>query len=320
MKNNWPFLLKRMYKFGNILWHFFVYDDKNNKNQEGMKLKINFIAILSVCLWGMSSCSSSNDDKISDGTSIPEQVVETAFLAKYPGAMDAKWEAKGNFREVDFKLAGVDYEAWFSKSGTWLQAEHAIVYESLPSAVKLSIDNSINYPPTSWMPDNQVEMTEMLDYPDWYAVELKNGNQEVTLWIDGGGNEVKEVVEDYSGSDIPARIGSFILQKYPQAVIVEAVKLTNETFEAVTLDAEKVKIVFFDRAYNWNHTAWFVTRTEVPEAVLDVLSGEAYSGYTIEQIQYWQNPDREYYHFLLVKNGGSDLTVNVSATGDIVFN
>lgn len=285
-----------------------------------MKLKMTFIAILSVCLWGLTSCSSSNNDEIGDGTSIPERVVEAAFLAKYPGATDARWEAKGNFRKVDFELADVGYEAWFSKSGTWLQGEHSIVYESLPAVVKLSIVNSVNYPPTSWMPDNSVEMLEILHFPIWYGVELKNGNQDVTLWIDGDGNETKDVVEDYSGREVPALISSFISKEYPQAVTVEVEKLTNSTFEATILDSERVKIVFFERTYIWDHTAWFVTQAETPQVVLDALSGEAFADYTIQQILYQQYSSGDRYHFLLVKSGSAAITVNIDTAGNVILN
>jgi len=80
-------------------------------------------------------------------------------------------------------LNGREYEAWFNTSGIWLQAEYAVTYTSVPAAIKDFIANSIDYPPTLWTPDAATEVLERKNYPDWYAVELENGANEVTIGL-----------------------------------------------------------------------------------------------------------------------------------------
>lgn len=284
-----------------------------------MKWQAVLISILCMSSWTFSSCSSNNNDPLDDGSDFPEKAVQAGFTAKYPNAANVKWEAQGNYRKADFDLGRVEYDAWFSKSGTWLQAEHTITYGELPSAVKLSLDNSINYPPTSWTPDNSVDVVENLNAPAWYAVELKNGGVEVTVWMDAEGNGIKDVSEDYSGSEIPSGIRSFITQKYPNSVTLEADKLMNLSFQATILNGEHVKIVHFDRGQNWEYTSYFVAEADVPQAVLNVLSGEAYADYEIKQIQYQEYPSGNRYHFLLGKPGSVDMTVNIDTEGNVIL-
>lgn len=285
-----------------------------------MKLKIRLIAVLSICLWVFTSCSNNNDDSEKGGNTLPV-AVENAFFAKYSGASDVKWTGNNGFWNVDFELGNVDYEAWFSNTGIWLQAEHSVDYSNLPSAVKESVGNSINYPPTLWTPDNSVEMLESLNTPIWYGMDMKNSKrEEVTVWYDADGNTVKVVANDYSGSDIPSSIRSFITQKYPQSVTLEVDELVNGNFEVTILDAARVKTVYFNRSYAWHYTAWFVPVSEVPQMVMDVLQGEAFSGYSVRQVQYQQYSTGNHYHFLLGKTGSVDMVVNIDTNGNIILN
>lgn len=284
-----------------------------------MNSKIRLIAVLFVCLWAFVSCSSSNEDSDKNGNTLPV-AVETAFYAKYSGASDVKWTSDNGFWNVDFELVNVDYEAWFSPSGAWLQAEHTVDYSSLPVAVKESVGNNINYPPTLWTPDNSVEVLESLNTLTWYGMDMKNGALEATVWYDVEGNTVKVAVDDYSGNDIPSEISGFITKKYPQSVTLEVDKLTNGTFDARILDAKRVKTVLFNQSYEWNYTVWFVPVSEVPQVVMNVLAGEAFSGYSVKQVQYRQYATGNRYHFLLAKAGSLDLAVNVDTNGNIILN
>ena len=151
-------------------------------------------------------------------------------------------------------------------------------------------------------------------------MELKNGGNEVTVWVDASGNGIKDVSEDYNGSGIPAQIRSWIGEKYPKAVTLEVEKIMDLTFEATVLDADQVKTIYFDRSFGWTHTVWFVAEADVPQVVLDVLSWPAYADYSVKQIQYQQYAGGDRYHFLLGKTGSLDMTVNVDPEGNIILN
>ncbi len=283
-----------------------------------MKLKMNLIVFLCMALGVLPACSSDNDP-LDDGGNTPEQAVLTAFSAKYSGATDVTWKAKGDYWEADFDLGNVDYDAWFGKSGVWLREEYEMNYSDVPQPVKAYIEGSINYPPASWTPDQSVEVVKSLNAPVWYGIELENAGNEVRVWADASGDGIKDVSEDYSGSEIPVAISSWILKEYPKSVTLEVEKIMNLTFEATILDANQVKTVYFDRSSVWTHTTWFVAKADVPQVVLDVLSGQAYADYSVKQVQYQQYSSGDYYHFLLEKTGSLDMTVNIDPEGNIVL-
>ncbi len=286
-----------------------------------MKLKMTLIAFLGMVLWMLPACSDNNDDDDSNnGGNQPEQAVLSAFSAKYAGALNVEWEAKGDYWEADFDLGSVDYDAWFGKTGVWLREEYEVNYNNVPQPVKTSIEGSIDYPSASWTPDRSVDVVKNLNTPVWYGVELKNGGNEVTVWVDASGNGIKDVSEDYNGSGIPAQIRSWIGEKYPKAVTLEVEKIMDLTFEATVLDADQVKTIYFDRSFGWTHTVWFVAEADVPQVVLEVLSWPAYADYSVKQIQYQQYAGGDRYHFLLEKTGSLDMTVNVDPEGNIILN
>ena len=189
------------------------------------------------------ACRDDASDKDDDR---PGKAVELAFQAKYPGATGVEWESKGVFREADFTLNGREYEAWFNTSGIWLQTEYAVTYTSVPVAIKDFIANSIDYPPTLWTPDAATEVLERKNYPDWYAVELENGANEVTIWADAEAYLHRAVVEDYSGNDIPQTILTFVTQNYKQALLTEVGKWSDGAYQANMLDGNEAKQIYFE--------------------------------------------------------------------------
>lgn len=285
-----------------------------------MRLKMTLIAFVGIALWVLPACSDNDNDPLSDGENQPEQAVRNSFTAQYPGAAHIEWKAKGDYWEADFDLGNVDYDAWFAKSGVWLREEYETGYNNVPRPVKAYIEGSINYPSATWTPDNTVDVVRNLNAPVWYGVELKHAGNEVTVWTDAGGDGIKDVSEDYSGSEIPSAIRSLLTEKYPKSITLEVEKIMNLTFEATILDAEQVKTVFFDRSFGWLHTAWFVAEADVPRVVMAVLSWPAYAGYSVKQIQYQQYASGDRYHFLLEKTGSLNMTVNVDPEGNIILN
>lgn len=285
-----------------------------------MRLKITFVTFLSMALWVLPACSSSNNNPLEDGENTPAQSVQSAFAAKYAGATNLTWKAKGDYWEADFDLGNVEYEAWYGKSGVWLREEFEMSYTDVPQTVKTYIGESINYPPALWTPDQSVEVVNSIHAPEWYGVELEHAGNEVTAWVNVHGDGIKDVSEEYSGSEIPSSISRWLVQEYPKAVTLEVEKMMDLTFDAIILDADQVKTVYFDRNFGWIYTAWFVARADVPQVVLEVLSWPAYADYSVKQIQYRQYADGDRYHFLLGKTGSLDMTLNVDTEGKIILN
>lgn len=285
-----------------------------------MKLKITSTVFLGMALWVLPACSSSNNNPLDDGGSSPGQTVQSAFSAKYPGAVNVNWEAKGEYWEADFDLRNVDYEAWFGESGVWLREEYEMNYNDVPQSVKTSIEGNINFPSASWTPDPSVDVVQNLNAPVWYGVELKNAGNEVVVWVNASGDGIKDVSKDFSGSEIPVAIRNWLTEKFPKSVTLEVEQNMNLSFEATILNDNQVKAVYFDRSFGWMYTAWFVAEADVPQAVLAVLSWPAYADYSVKQIQYEQYTEGDRYHFLLEKAGSLNMTLNVDTEGNIIPN
>ena len=266
-----------------------------------------------------SACGNSGGGQ-GENDQLPTQAVETAFFAKYPSASDVNWEAKGVFQQSDFNIGQMEYEAWFNRSGIWLQAEYSTTYMNLPSKVKDLIANNINYPPTSWTPQEKVEVLDRKNYLLWYEIELKNGVQEVKIWSDADGYASRIVIEDLDGNDIPSTISSFIAIKYRNGLITEVIKLVNNFYEANLLDGENVKIVHFNASMNWLYTDWSVMLADLPQVVKAALDAPAYQDFTVKSASYQQYPDGDHYHFVLSQRdmAGPDISVNVDLNGNVI--
>lgn len=76
--------------------------------------------------------------------------------------------------------------------------------------------------------------------PDWYAVELENGANEVTIWADAEAYLHRAVVEDYSGNDIPQTILTFVTQNYKQALLTEVGKWSDGAYQRICWTATKL--------------------------------------------------------------------------------
>lgn len=278
--------------------------------------------LLGVSLVALWSACSNDDSHKGEGAQVPSQAVETAFWAKYPTASSVEWERAGVFQKVEFVLNSRDYDAWYASSGTWLQTEYSSTYANLPSAVKDYIANSINYPPTSWIPQESVEVWERFQYPVWYGIELKKGNQEIRIWMDEKAFNHFEVSEDLDKEDLPQAVRNHLASNYPNGWITEGWELVNGSLVVNLLDGNEVKQVHFDRSMNWVYTEWPVVSGDLPEAVQAFLRGEAYRDYSIRNASYQQYPDKEYYHVVLENTdlpGGLTISVNVDSQGQAVL-
>lgn len=276
------------------------------------------LGLILFCMAGsMTACS---DDKSSEDD-IPGKAVESAFWAKYPSASQVKWDKEGNYREAEFLLEGIEYKAWFAKTGGWLQTEYSIDYAHIPQAVRNWIDQSFTYGSGGWKKDPTAEVVERKNDHTWYGVEVEKGNKERTLWIIETGYRGLEVAEEFDGEDIPASIARFMAQQYAGSKIWEVLLLVNGSYQTILFQNDLVKTVYFDRNQQWEYTAWPVLPKEIPVAVLDVLKWPAYQEFEIREVTYRQTSASEYYHFDLKQKSGTgpDYPLDVTPEGKVIL-
>ena len=280
-----------------------------------MKTRL-FLAGLCAGIAFLGACDDSDDDK-------PGDAVEKAFRQKYPQATRVDWENHGKFREVDFVLNSNDYEAWYNDDAEWLQTEYEVSYTSIPAAVKELVKNDINHPSSAWSPDPEVKLLERKNYPNWYGVELKNGNQEVTIWSDAEGFRSLTVTDDLDRNEAPQAIRTFIAQQYPQGYYEEVDVLEDNSYVVNLLHGKEVKQVYFTSTPAWNYTEWPVPEEELPAAVQNTLEGNAYAGYSVKSATYQEYPNNlSYYHITLENTEsptGPTLTAKIKADGSLVL-
>lgn len=272
-------------------------------------------ALAALALFVFTACDDDDDDYK------PESVVTTAFKAKYPDAKKVSWSDQGSYKKASFLLYNHDVEAWFDAGGTWVMTETDINYEELPVAVRNAYQASPYY--QLWGIDD-IEMLERLDMATVYTLVVQqNENTYRTLFYDANGILVKE----YEGDDVPGTpvvlsgtVKNFLAQRYPNAAIVNAHQVDNGGLDVEIMDNSRVKEVQFNKEQNWIMTKWQVAEPEVPRAVMNVLGGSAYAGYTVDSIHYYVYPSgTEYYHFVLKKTGSNDLSVNIDPDGNLVI-
>lgn len=282
-------------------------------------VKIGGIGLLVIAF--LSACKNDDSHKTEE-SSFPSQAVETAFWAKYPAASSVQWEKAGVFQKAEFVLNSGDYETWYNASGVWLQTEYSSTYTNLPSAVKDYVANSINYPPTVWIPQQSVGVLERNKYPFWYEVELKNGNREITAWVDEEAYDHYEATEDFDEEDIPQQIADFLALNYKDGLVTEGMKLEDGLYIINMLYGEQARQVNFGRSLEWVYTEWPVLPADLPAVVQAVLKGNAYVGYVVKSVKYQQYPAKEYFHIILENRnlpGNPVIKVNIGAQGEIVL-
>ena len=283
-------------------------------------MKTNGFIFLVFLMFVVLACS---DDKShqGEGDKVPSQAVEAAFWEKFPNASSVEWEKAGYFQKAEFEQHTIDYEVWYTSTAVWLQTKYSTTYTNLPVVVKDYINSSINYPPASWIPENQPEVIERRNYPVWYEVELKKGEQEIAIWTDEEAFRHVDVAEDFDEEDTPGEMRKFITLNYNKGFVTEAGKLSNGSYIANLLDGNVVKQVYFDRTMAWNYTEWPVLPANLPEAVKAVLRGEAYENFSIKSADYQQYPEQEYYYIVLQQTGSTGMitSVRINSAGEVIL-
>lgn len=280
-------------------------------------MKTNGLMLLIVTMVAMVGCSKNNSH-----VEFPSREAETAFQTKYPGASSVEWERAGVFQKVEFVWNAVEYDAWYTASGIWLQTEYTMSYANVPDAVKENASNDINYPAESWIPQNSVEVVERLNYPLWYEVELKKGNEEVSIWADAEAFRHYTATADMDSDELPSAIRSFLTLRYANALVTEGMQLTDGSYVVYLLSGNEPKQVYFTSSQEWNYTEWPVLAGSLPQAVQTVLGGEAYKDYSIKSVEYQQYTDKSYYHIVLENTnlpGSLTMSINIDSQGNMIL-
>lgn len=280
-----------------------------------MKTKILFLLLTVLPTAIFISC---NDDDDANWDIVSTEV-RNAFSEKYPSAQKTEWENKGTYKVADFVNNNMETSAWFDTNGIWYMTETDLPFNSLPQAVKDAFQAS-EY--STWKVDD-VDMLERKDTEVVYIIEVESQNQEVDLYYSAEGILIKTVADndnhDYEShipQPTPTGIEAFIAGKYPQARIIE---IENEKgrIEVDIIHDKKGKEVVFDTNSQWLYTSWDVRVSTLPQAVANAINNSQYTGYRIDDAEFVETPQGNYY-LLELEKGNSEINVKVDEDGNIL--
>jgi len=280
-----------------------------------MKQKNLFLLLALICA---SFLSCSDDDNNSNWDNIPTEV-RNAFAERYPSAKKTEWENKGNYKVADFINNNMETSAWFDSNGIWYMTETDLPFNSLPQAVRDAFQGS-EY--STWKIDD-VDMLERKDTEVVYIIEVESQNQEMDLYYSAEGILIKAVPDndnnDYEGQlpqPTPTDIEAFIKEKYPQSRIIE-IEHEKGRIEVDIIHDNRGKEVLFDTNNQWLYTSWEVRISQLPQAVANIINNSQYAGYHIDDADFVETPQGDYY-LLELEKGNSEIEVKVDVDGNIV--
>lgn len=282
-----------------------------------MKLKIYSILMALLGVVGLQSCD--NDDNQPPVSAESQR----AFFERYPSAIHVEWEIKSGYCVADFYDNSYDASAWFSPDGTWYMTETDIPYAALPEAVKSAFEQG-EY--SGWTVDD-VDKLERKGMETVYVVEVEMKSQgeerEMDLYYSVEGMLIKAVVDTDNDDEeyLPSvqtsdAIIAFIKEKYPDARLVET-EVEHGMTEVEIIHNGYCKEVIFDQNANWISTSWDIRRNELPEAVIQALAESKYNTYTIDDAEYFETPQGDYY-LLELEQGEKEVNIKLDSTGKFI--
>ena len=159
--------------------------------EEAVVKKIMLILVAAMSLGVVFSC-----DRYDDGR--PSKDVRNEFKKMYPDAFDVEWEWDGTYWEVSFETGtrpdGVEHEAWYDKSGNWIQTSTDMALASVPQKIIAFLTADSNYGTASYA-DNEAKYIET-PTGNFYRFTLSDGSRKFEVDVNING-EVKFVKYDF---------------------------------------------------------------------------------------------------------------------------
>lgn len=277
------------------------------------------LAALALCGLSLQSC---DDDDDNGGIPVSAEL-QNALTDRHPGAQRVEWETEGAYFAADFYEDNLEKTAWFAADGAWQMTETELrTLDALPAAVRTAFQASAY---ASWRVDD-VDRLERRDGEDLYVIDVEQANQDVTLVYSADGVLVKELVDtdgghhwgDYLPSTLPQAVTDFIAQRYPGARIMETDQHANQTFEVDIIHDNRGKELLFSQTDNaWIQTSWDVALRDVPAAVTQAAA-TALPDYRLDDADYVETPDGDYYLLELERGGSADQYLRVTADGTVL--
>ena len=268
-------------------------------------MKTKYLALVGFLLILVYACS--DDD---NHYSFVSETTKEAFKSDFPNARLVEWEKKKIYYVADFYVDKYEMEAWYDDTGRCIIVEKDILYEELSSSIQKALSESAY---SDWLIDDVDEYTRE-GYEAIYVIEVEQGETEINLVYNKDGVLLKEIKEsgghnagDYIITELPVQIKEYIIQTHPNANIVD-VDREKDKWEVELIENKTKKELDFTLDTNrWMQTKWEVQIKDIATVVLDVIKTTPYATWAIDDVDFVQNPQGEFYLIEFEKKGEKEI-------------
>jgi len=202
--------------------------------------------------------------------------------------------------------------------------ETEMPYSAIPQAVRTSFESS-EY--ATWQKDNEVERIERAgtEKEVIYIIEVESAQDiDMDLHYSADGILIKAVNDDGNGNnesllpDAPSNmvtaVTELIQKNYPNARIIE-IEQEKGMIEVDIIHENQSKEVLLSTNYEWISTSWDVY--VLPVKVTDAIKASQYSGYVVDDAEYFETPAGNYY-WIELEQGEKEVKVKINEDGQFI--
>lgn len=246
----------------------------------------------------------------------PATSVEEYIRTNYPAARITDIDYEHGMTEVEILDGRTPRELLFDGSGAWQYTKTEVYGYEVPEAVKAALAAS-EYAAYFIDDIDHYRTAEGEFYR--YDLESAHGDVKVDIALDG----TLTVVQPGSGKPgqsngqmVDADISGFIATKYPGARILEY-DYDDGLLEVEICHENREKEVYFNGRNAWVYTEWDIRRHELPQAVTQAIAASQWASFEIDDIEYVQTPQNEYY-LVELERGKQEVELRIEADGRIL--
>lgn len=245
----------------------------------------------------------------------PSSTIESYLQTNYPNARILEIDHEGRYTEVEI-LDGVVKRELVFEGGTWLRTKTEMRVADVPAEI-MEVLRASDYA------DYRIEDVDyyIIATSEYYRFELKSASGDVDVEITKEGvltlvgTEAPDDDDDYPGS-LNQSCTEFIAQKYPGARIVEQ-EYEHGYLEVEIWHENRKKTVRFNASNSWVDTQWDIRVSELPQAVKNAIAESSHATYQIDDVEYIQTPEGDYYEVELEK-GEHEVTMRIKTDGTVM--
>lgn len=237
----------------------------------------------------------------------------------YPNARITDIDYEKGMTEVDIVDGRTPRELLFDGSGVWQYTKTEVRLNEVPETVIAALRSS-DY--ASYRIDD-IDHYRTPEKEFWrFELESARGDVKVDISTDGtltlkqpGSNAGGSLGQD-GGAMVSPDISDFLAAKYPGSTIVEC-DYDDGLLEVEIWHDGREKDVYFNGRNAWVYTEWDIRRGEIPAAVTTALASSQWAAFEIDDLEYVQTPDLEYY-LMELERGDREVELRITPAGMIL--